>query len=315
VYVQSLVKYVKEIGEINYAACCDLDPEKARSFKELSGCANMYTDYNVMVAEEKPDAVILVTPYRYTAGIAVDMIEKGCHVMIEKPPGNDLADVMKIAEAVKRKKPINMVSFNRRNIPLITELKKWVYEGETKHTVQHIDYKMYRVKRKDPDFHTTAIHGIDLVSHVARSPYKSLNITYGDLERYGNRAVNIEMQGFFASGATTQLSFNPATGLVIERITLCADDNTFFVEIPIWDGPDSPGFIRHFKDGKLLREKKGNELGAGTEMFVSNGFYAQLCVFLECIRDSKPAVNDIFTALNSISVSDCVAARKGEFRE
>lgn len=315
VYAPSLQKYRREEGGVALAACCDVDRERAEAFRQAAGFARTYTDYHQMLDMEKPDAVILVTPYMYTAGIAVDVIAAGCQVMIEKPPGNDLADCMRIAEAVKLHDPIHFVAFNRRHIPMIREMMRWLGDGEAPLRIQHIDYKMYRVKRAEPYFHTTAIHGIDLVRFVGGADYRHLDIQYQRIENYGGQADNMLLQGVLGSGTTVQLSFCPVSGLVMERIMISADDHMISVDLPIWNGPDFPGRMRLYRDGALIRDVSGDALGNGPEMFETNGFYAQLHAFFACVKEGRKSPHDIASSLNAVAVSDCLAARKAIFHQ
>ena len=309
VYADSLTKYAREAGSLHLAACCDTDREKAESFQARVGFARSYTDYRCMLEQEKPDAVILATPFQFTAEIAVEAIDRGCHIMMEKPPGKNLAEALEIAEAVKRRQPINMVAFNRRNAPMVLKLKELLY-GAAPLVVQHIDYQMYRYDRREAHFHTTAIHGIDMLGHIAGSSYRHLHITYAPQAQYGEGAANLLLQGSFHNGITTQQTYCPLAGLIMERMTIAADDVTLYAETPIWHGPDFPGVIKVYCRGRLEQVISGGELCGGQELFETDGFYGQLCEFLHCVEQSRPTSNDIFSALDSAKIADCLGAHK-----
>ena len=312
-YAPSLIKYTTEVGGIDYAACCSRNIDKAKSFQQLSNSKKIYTEYKEMLEKERPDAVLLVAPYKYISKIAIDSINAGCAVMIEKPPGKNLAEYKNIVRAIQRKKVINMIAFNRRYMPLIKELMKWIYHDEVPFRLQHIDYKMYRVKRCEPDFYATAIHGIDLVSYIAQASYSNININYRKMEHFGSGVVNIEMQGNLTSGTTAHLSFNPVTGILIERIVACGDNSTIFVDLPVWNNLDSPGIIRQFKDGVFLREKLGSDL-TGEGLIDTNGFYNQLYEFLSCVCKSKITSNNIHSAMDTMKMFEHIRKYKVTYK-
>jgi predicted dehydrogenase len=266
-----------------------------------------------MLNQEQPDGVILVTPYETILKIAVDVVNAGCAIMLEKPPGKNYNEYKALVKAIDRKNTMNLVAFNRRFMPLVKELTKWMSQDDIPFKLQHIDYKMYRVKRCESTFYATAVHGIDLVSYIAQSSYKNIKIHYVDMNHYGKGAANIEMQGDFKSGITTQLSFNPIVGIEIERIILCGDESTIFVDLPVGNNIDAPGIIRQYKDGLLLREKQGSEI-AGAELIETNGFYEQLRQFLDCVRESKTTPNNIHSAMSSMKVTDFVRRRKTSYK-
>ena len=313
VYADSLKKYNLMNEEVRLVACCDVNKEKADSFQAAVGFAKGYTDFRIMLEQERPDAVILATPFQYTAQVAVAVIDFGCHIMMEKPPGKDFDEALAIADAVKRKSPINMVAFNRRNAPMVKKLMELLY-GDNPLRVQHIDYQMYRYDRREAHFHTTAIHGIDMIGHIARSPYERLHIEYAQQKQYGEGAENLLLQGCFQNGITTQQSYCPLSGLIMERLTIAADDMTLYAETPIWHGPDFPGVIKVYSKGVLTQVISGNELSSGQTLFETDGFYDQLREFLDCVKQNRPCANDIYSALGSAKIADCLGAHRTAYQ-
>lgn len=70
---------------------------------QLSNSVKKYTDYKEMIKAEKPELVSISTESGKHAQIALDCIEAGCNVIIEKPIALSLADADKIIEAGHRK--------------------------------------------------------------------------------------------------------------------------------------------------------------------------------------------------------------------
>ena len=90
---------------LEIVALCDLDAEKARAQKQrfsLPDSVGVYTDYHEMLRVCKPELVAVATYSGTHADIAVDCIEAGCHVIIEKPIALSLADADRIIEAEQR---------------------------------------------------------------------------------------------------------------------------------------------------------------------------------------------------------------------
>lgn len=69
----------------------------------LPDFVKQYTDYRSLLAMEKPDLVAVATESGKHAAIALDCIEAGCHVIIEKPIALSLKDADEIIEASEKK--------------------------------------------------------------------------------------------------------------------------------------------------------------------------------------------------------------------
>ena len=90
---------------LEIVALCDLDVKKAEELKarfSLPDSVAIYADYHEMLRDSRPELVAVATYSGTHAGIAVDCIEAGCHVIIEKPIALSLADADRIMEAEQR---------------------------------------------------------------------------------------------------------------------------------------------------------------------------------------------------------------------
>ncbi len=93
-------------NRLNFVAMCDINSDNMLDKKvkfELSDSVKMYTDYKEMLQQEKIDLVAIATESGKHAGIAVDCIEAGCNVIIEKPIALSLEDADKIIRKADEK--------------------------------------------------------------------------------------------------------------------------------------------------------------------------------------------------------------------
>lgn len=93
-------------NRLEIVALCDIDKaqmeDKILKFN-LDKEMPQYTDYKEMLLEQKPELVAIATESGKHAQIALDCIEAGCNVIIEKPIALSLADADKIIERAKEK--------------------------------------------------------------------------------------------------------------------------------------------------------------------------------------------------------------------
>ncbi len=93
---------------LELAAVCDILPEHCENVlaalpEEERAQVRRFTDYKVMLAEIKPELVAIATESGKHAEIALDCIEAGCHIIIEKPIALSIADADAIISAAKKK--------------------------------------------------------------------------------------------------------------------------------------------------------------------------------------------------------------------
>ena len=93
-------------NHLDIVALCDVVPRNSRDkiIKfDLPKDTHQYTDYREMLKEEKPELVAIATESGKHAAIALDCIEAGCNVIIEKPIALSLEDADAIIERAKEK--------------------------------------------------------------------------------------------------------------------------------------------------------------------------------------------------------------------
>lgn len=93
-------------NSLHIVAICDLFEDRMKDMVlqfDLSNDVRMYTDYREMIANEKPDLVAICTESGKHASIALDCINAGCNLIIEKPIALSIADADAIIKAADEK--------------------------------------------------------------------------------------------------------------------------------------------------------------------------------------------------------------------
>ena len=299
----AMKKYATDYPGTILAGCCDLDTKKAEEFKLSFGFQKAYSDWRYMLKEVNPDAVSLVVPVKFTSEMAIEIVESGYNLLTEKPPGMSSEECSGIIKAVNESGVKAAAAFNRRYMPLVKQLTAKLLGG----TIEYLRYDFFRSGRKDNDFSTTAIHGIDTAKMITGSKYSSIEVTYQPLE--STLVGNIFVNGKMESGATVSINFYPDSGLTAERVTVISCGETYFLNIPIWDCPDYPGSLLHYKNGKLIKEIAG----AFTEKFISSGFYDEHRDFYEALRNDHPVPHEIKDSLQSVEIMEIIRSKASAY--
>ena len=92
-------------NNLEIVGICDTDPHMLhdKSVKFDLKDVPQYTDYREMLAKEKPELVAIATESGKHAAVALDCIESGCHIIIEKPIALSLADADEIIKRAQEK--------------------------------------------------------------------------------------------------------------------------------------------------------------------------------------------------------------------
>ncbi len=100
------------LGEL--IACCDLDEDLARRNARDFGFQRHYTDHREMLEKEDLDAVFAVMHPRDQPGIAIDVLNSGRPVFVEKPPSVTIEDCLAMKEAAEKNDQWVMIAFMKR---------------------------------------------------------------------------------------------------------------------------------------------------------------------------------------------------------
>ena len=125
----SHVSGMQDVKEAKLSAVCDINPKTAEDFGKKYGVP-YYTDYREMLEKEKLDAVVVATPDQSHCECTVAALEKGCHVLCEKPMALSLDEcraMIKAAEKSGKKLAVGQVC---RKAPGFMLAKKLVSDGE-----------------------------------------------------------------------------------------------------------------------------------------------------------------------------------------
>ena len=296
-----------------FAACCDIDVEKTRAFKEKFDLPNCYTDIRAMLDAERPQAVCLICPVDKTAELSCLILERGYPLIMEKPPGHTISETRRMIECANAAGIPNQVAFNRRYMPLVREFKELAVKHGGAAGITDIQYRMLRVGRNDADFSTTAIHGIDLVRHIAGCDYKRVSFTYHDQPGWEPAAANIHMDCVMESGALARLDFLPVCGMTTERLEISTERGTFLIRLPMINDIDHEGELIYYEKNKKVLELNGFDAAGCKEDYVLGGFYHENESFLNDIRNGVKPQGDIASGLQSVEVANCILEKKAVY--
>lgn len=297
-------------NDLAIAAVCDLVPERMDQLLVEHNLAQdrnigLYTDYRKMLEEVKPDLVAIATESGSHGAIALDSIEAGCHLIIEKPITLSLAEADAIIEkAAAKKVKVCACHQNRFNLS-IQHMRKAVDQerfGRLSHGCVHVRWN------RNKDYYTQApwrgtwaqdggalmnqsIHGLDLLRWLMGDEIEEL---FAYTARQFHPYLECEDVGLavlkFKSGAigTVEGTTNVYPANLEETIYLFGQNGTAKVggksanTIEVWQFADQKPEDDGLKNG--LQEEVANVYG--------NGHTALYEDVIKAIDDDRPPYID-----------------------
>ncbi|MFC4246239.1 Gfo/Idh/MocA family protein [Natribaculum luteum] len=105
----------------------DVSAEARRRFATRYG-VDVYEDHDDLF--DAVDAVVVTTPNKFHEEYAVDALERGLHVLLEKPLAHNLESAQRIAHAAADANATCMVGFNNRFSNAVQIVKNQIDRGE-----------------------------------------------------------------------------------------------------------------------------------------------------------------------------------------
>jgi len=88
--------------DVKVVGLADKDVYRAKTLAAQWQVNQIYKDAEVMIEEQKPDVVHVLVPPEHHAHISMIAMNKGCHVLVEKPMALSIADAETMIEVAKR---------------------------------------------------------------------------------------------------------------------------------------------------------------------------------------------------------------------
>jgi predicted dehydrogenase len=119
-----------ELPGATVTGVCDLSPAVAESAAERFGVARHFTDHRAMLAELQPDVVHVTTPPGPHHRIAMDALEAGAHVIVEKPIVARADELDSLLAEAERRGRVAIENYNYVFNPQVRELRRLIATGE-----------------------------------------------------------------------------------------------------------------------------------------------------------------------------------------
>ncbi len=129
VIAETHIPYIRKAGGL-VVGLADVSLVRANEIADRFAIQNIYRGVGDMIAAAAPDVVHVLTPPHTHAAVAVDALERGVHVLVEKPLAVKTTEVEAMARAAERGGAMLCVDHNRLFDPIMREVRRMADSGE-----------------------------------------------------------------------------------------------------------------------------------------------------------------------------------------
>ncbi|MDH4174950.1 MAG: Gfo/Idh/MocA family oxidoreductase, partial [Betaproteobacteria bacterium] len=117
------------LPNVSIVGIADPDQPKAREMAARHGNPGVYSSLAGMLAAAKPDVVHILTPPALHAPLAIEALEAGCHVFVEKPMAETAEDCDRMMAAATRAGRRLSVNHSARMDPMVLAARRIAESG------------------------------------------------------------------------------------------------------------------------------------------------------------------------------------------
>ncbi len=140
---------MKSIEEVELTAVCDIEKEVAEQVA-AEHHVRAFTDYKALIDSGLVDAVIVATPHYFHPPISIYAMERGLHVLSEKPVAVTVAAADQMNKTAQETGVTYAVMYQNRSLPLYRAVKRLIDEGRLG--------ELYRTCFIDPHYRSQAYY-------------------------------------------------------------------------------------------------------------------------------------------------------------
>jgi predicted dehydrogenase len=293
---ENLLPASRSIFSMEVAAICDRDPTVRKEAGMLFGADRIYADHCEMMDNCALDGVIAACYPADHYRIAVDAIDRGIPVFIEKPLAPSSRQVDELIERAAKRNVVTGVGMNFRYAEVTRRLAELASGHFNTISLRQLANKPFG-KLWDYDsalksfLHAQTIHGLDMLVHLCGS-VRDLHVVHNNC---GNRIVFTVILEFESGAHGSLITSNTSPHFVFDFDVICRDK--FYVTgRSLWDMTISETGKRYAGgERKKWRDSwTPSPLASG---FARSGYLGELEDFVAAVRAGSKDSGTAFSTL------------------
>jgi UDP-N-acetylglucosamine 3-dehydrogenase len=224
------VRVYRELPGAELVGVADLNPAVAREIGERYRVP-YYTDPDKILSDPEVQLVSICTPTITHAELGLRALERGKHVLVEKPMANSVAEAEDLIGAAERYHLWLTVGFVERFNPAVQEVYKRVASGEIGNVILAHSRRVSRSPGRIGDVGVVkdlAIHDVDIINHLMGVMPESVSAVAGRIRHKYEDYANINM--LYADDRNAFIETNWLTPRRVRTLTVTGTEGIINVE-------------------------------------------------------------------------------------
>ena len=187
----NLVRNLIENKDVSLKMICDLRPDRLALATQLYPFVKTTNCYEDMLSDTTIDAVVIATPVNQHFSMAKEALEKGKHVLIEKPITGNFPDAQILVEIADKKNLTLMVDHIFVYNGVVKKIKELI-DNNSFGNIQYIDSTRINLGIFQNDINVIldlATHDISIINYLL--PEKPISVITTGICHTGNNIENI----------------------------------------------------------------------------------------------------------------------------
>ena len=139
-----------QVAPVEVVGLCDPDQHQLQNAADMVSQRQTshkkpptYGDYRKMLAEQKPEIVLVGSPDHWHALQAIEAIKSGAHVYVQKPISVDVLEGEAMVAAARKYNRVVQVGTQRKSTPHLIEAKKNIVDAGLLGKISHVEMCCY----------------------------------------------------------------------------------------------------------------------------------------------------------------------------
>ena len=273
-----------ELPGVEMVGVADADAAVAQSVARRHG-GHPYAEYTRLLDELKPDAVTIAVPTVEHFAVAMQVIRRGIHLLIEKPIAYTVEEGERITATARDAGVQLMVGHIERFNPAVIDLKERLAQGELGRVFQIDARRQGPFPARVGDVGVVidlAVHDLDIMRYISNA---EITRVYAETERRIHSTHEDLVSGLIRldNGAVGTLAINWLTPTKIRELYVTGERGMFYVnyltqDLCLYENATASGgdwdalrMLRGVSEGRMIRYvvAKQEPLRAELEAFVA----------------------------------------------
>ncbi len=298
-----------EMPSVELVGVADAHLEAAEQVVKRYG-GKAYTDYIQMLDEQQPDAVTIAVPTEDHLEVALQVIQRGIHLLIEKPIAYSVEQAQQIITAAQKAGVVLTVGHIERFNPAVIALKQHIVNGDLGRVFQ-IDARRqspFPARVKDVGVVIDlAVHDVDVMRYITGTEVMRV---FAETERQIHSTQEDLMTGMLRlqDGSIGTLTINWLTPTKIRELYVTGERGMFRVDYLLQDLYYFENATTSGSEWETIRALRGVSEGQMTRYVVAKKepLRAEQEHFLAAVRGEVPVLVTGLDGLKALALAQAL---------